>query len=175
MVGSKAHTKGLDRAIRALKALSQHPGFESRLPVLLVIGKRPNSRYLWQIRRFGLEQQIYFIPQQDDLSMYMQAADMLIHLPRWEMAGMVLLEALAHGLPVLTSAIAGYAEHVQQSGAGVVLSLPFSQTYCNSQLITMLEQPQLLKKQATQGLRYARKQDWDPQHATKRAVDIIEA
>lgn len=175
MVGSHAHTKGLDRAVRALAYLSTHIQKKRPLPMLLVVSPKPSYRYLWQIQRLGLNRQVHFITQQNNLSVYMQASDIMLHLARWEMAGMVLLEALMHGLPVLTSKICGYSSHIQGSHAGVVLPLPFSQNQCNSSLLAVCIDQKRLKQYAGRALSYARQQDWGPKKATCMAVDAIES
>jgi UDP-glucose:(heptosyl)LPS alpha-1,3-glucosyltransferase len=39
----------------------------------------------------------------------------------------VLLEAVVAGLPVLTTAVCGYAHHISDADAGVVVAEPFTQ------------------------------------------------
>ena len=174
-IGSHATTKGLDRVVHALRALSRHAAKQSALPILWVVGRKPSYRYLWQIRLAGLEHQVCFIQPRNDLAPLMQAADLLVHLPRWEVSCQVLLEAMTQGLPVLTTVMPGYAHHVQIAQGGIVLPLPFSQTQCNAQLVAMINQPALLKEQGIRALEYTRTCDWNPAHATKKAVDIISA
>ncbi len=53
------------------------------------------------------------------------AADLLAHPSRADVTGTVILEAMASGLPVITTAVCGYGEHVVAAGAGVVLAEPF--------------------------------------------------
>jgi UDP-glucose:(heptosyl)LPS alpha-1,3-glucosyltransferase len=55
------------------------------------------------------------------------AADLLVHPARAEAGGIVLLEALVAGLPVITTDVCGYAHHVREAGAGTVLDSPFRQ------------------------------------------------
>jgi UDP-glucose:(heptosyl)LPS alpha-1,3-glucosyltransferase len=63
----------------------------------------------------------------EDIPELMAATDLLVHPARTETTGTVILEAVANGLPVVTSAICGYAEHVAQADAGIVLPEPFAQ------------------------------------------------
>ncbi len=51
---------------------------------------------------------------------------------------MVILEAVVAGLPVLTTANCGYAQHVIDAGAGLVCAEPFVQENLNGKLIEML-------------------------------------
>ena len=52
---------------------------------------------------------------------------------------MVILEAIVAGLPVLATAACGYAFHVVQAEAGVVLPEPFSQASMNAAMLAMLQ------------------------------------
>jgi UDP-glucose:(heptosyl)LPS alpha-1,3-glucosyltransferase len=69
----------------------------------------------------------------------MQGADILLHPSVHESAGMVLLEAIVAGLPVLTTANCGYAFHVERAEAGIVCPEPFEQSRLNAALVYMLE------------------------------------
>src|SRR5690606_7773053 len=74
-----------------------------------------------------------------DIPRFMQGADVLLHPSVAESAGMVLLEAIVAGLPVLTTASCGYAFHVEQAQAGLVCPEPFSQSVLNRALVSMLQ------------------------------------
>lgn len=127
-VAARFHTKGLDRALRAVDAL---PGDFKRRVVLLVAGGDDRTRY----RRFRSAR---FLGARDDVADLMLAADLLLHPAREELAGKVLVEAVAMGLPVLCSGIAGYAPHVLRAGAGRVLDEPFAQQALDRALAEML-------------------------------------
>ncbi len=53
------------------------------------------------------------------------AADVLVHPSRKDVTGTVILEALANGLPIVTTEACGYAAHVIRAGAGIVISGKF--------------------------------------------------
>jgi len=61
-----------------------------------------------------------------------------LHPARHESAGAVLLEALAAGLPVITTSTCGYAKHILEADAGVVLESPFEQQALNRALSSLL-------------------------------------
>jgi UDP-glucose:(heptosyl)LPS alpha-1,3-glucosyltransferase len=50
----------------------------------------------------------------------------------------VIIEAMTAGLPVLVTDICGYAHHVKEANAGVLVGTPFKQSELNSALFEML-------------------------------------
>ena len=147
-VASRFRTKGLDRALAAVGAL---PGPLRDRTRLLVAGGDDAAPYR---RRTG-SRWTTFLGARDDLPALMLAADLLVHPAREENAGKVLLEALAMGLPVLSSGICGYAEHVERAGAGQVLAEPFRQDALDRALADMVTRSPAADWSAN-GVAYAR-------------------
>jgi len=120
-VTAHGRTKGLDRSIAALPAL---PG-----AVLAVAGiadsGREGRRAIRLAARLGVTDRLRLLGHVEDITGVMAAADLLVHPARAETAGMAILEAIANGLPVITTALCGFAEHVSRAGAGIVLDEPF--------------------------------------------------
>jgi UDP-glucose:(heptosyl)LPS alpha-1,3-glucosyltransferase len=56
-----------------------------------------------------------------------RSSDLLVHPARLDVTGTVILEALAHGLPVITTANCGFSVHVTAADAGIVVPVPFDQ------------------------------------------------
>lgn len=135
LVGSGFKTKGADRMVEAIYALPSSIGAQVKA---LIIGQDSSKQLEQQITEYGLQAQIQVLPGRDDIPLLMQASDVLVHPARRELAGHVLLEAMACGLPVLTTDKCGYAPHIAQAKAGVVLPSPFSQETLNQTLIQML-------------------------------------
>lgn len=124
-VGSGFITKGLDRAITALAHLrEQQPSTAARL---LVAGEDNPRRFRRLARRLKVADRVEFLGGRDDVLDLMLAADLLVHPARDEAAGVVLLEALAAGLPVVATEVCGYAHHIRAARAGILLPAPFSQ------------------------------------------------
>jgi len=168
LVGSGFRVKGLDRAITALSALPSPMRGRVRL---VVIGQNRNTKYVLQARRMGVGSRVHFLGGRLDVPDWLLAADLCFHPAYSESAGMILLEAMTAGLPVLTTDTCGYAFHVQNAGAGIVLSSPFSQDACNRTLAEMMSNGQVLVWRAG-GLSYAARENLYGCH--DRAADIIE-
>jgi UDP-glucose:(heptosyl)LPS alpha-1,3-glucosyltransferase len=121
-IGVQAHTKGLDRIIRAM--------LEFPAAKLLVIGlaktsTRAAKTMAARATRWGLADRISFVGHREDVAELMAAADLLVHPARLDTTGTVILEAIVNGLPVVTTSICGYAQHVDAAEAGIVISEPF--------------------------------------------------
>jgi len=142
--------KGLDRALVALASLPQDIRNHTQL---WIAGQDSLEPYQAIIKKYNLSKHIKFLGAVDNVPELLLSVDLLLHPAYKELAGMVLLEALVAGVPVLTTQVCGYAHYVQESGAGVVIPEPFSQTLLNQQLAQMLSsknQLELFREKAYQ-------------------------
>ena len=168
-IGSGFITKGLDRAIRALSRLqAAHPGRRMRL---LVAGQDRVGRFGILTSRQKVHDKVTFLGGRDDIPDLLLAADTLVHPARSEAAGIVLLEAMVAGLPVIATAACGYAHHIEAAGAGIILPEPFNQASLNDALLQTMN-AEFLAQCRARGLAYAGREDLYSQHIT--GADIIE-
>jgi UDP-glucose:(heptosyl)LPS alpha-1,3-glucosyltransferase len=122
-LGSGFATKGLDRTISALAEIRrEQPAQGIRL---LVVGQDNARRFRRQAKQLGVEAQVCFLGGREDVVDLMLASDLLVHPARQEAAGVVLLEALVMGLPIVATDVCGHAKHVAAARAGLVLPSPF--------------------------------------------------
>ena len=169
LVGSGFRVKGLDRAIRSLAALPMEMRERSRL---IVIGQNRPTEFELLAKQLGVADRVHFLGGRDDVFDWLLTADLLIHPARSEAAGMILLEALTAGLPVLTTDICGYASHIARANAGRILASPFSQEECDTAVCEMLVSDERQAWSAN-GVAYAAREDLYSCH--ERAADIIES
>lgn len=165
-VGSSFRTKGVARSLLALAALP--PELKKRVRYFLV-GRDDPAPWLKRAAAVGLEQQVRIIGALGGIPRFMQGADLLLHPSLAESAGMVLLEAVVAGLPVLTTAGCGYAFHVEEAQAGLVCPEPFSQDILNLALVSMLQADRSAWR--ANGIRYG--QQHDLYDMPRRAADLI--
>jgi len=172
-LGSGFATKGLDRALRALASLGRDAA--GRQLQLLVAGQDRQAPFARLARRLGVASQVAFLGGRDDVPDLLQAADLLLHPARHEAAGVALLEALAAGLPVVTTAACGYAPHVVASRGGLVVPEPFRQEALEAALVRVLE-PEFREVCRERALAYAAREDIYSLHDTAaRLIDGIVA
>lgn len=150
MVGSAFVRKGLDRAIHGLAAL---PEATRSNTWLLAVGEDKPDTMTALAKRLGVGDRVIITQGRPDIPQLMKAADLLVHPARSELAGIVLIEAMTAGLPVLVTNVCGYAAHIEAAGAGLVLPSPFTQPGFNSALLRMLESPER-PQWSEGGLRY---------------------
>ncbi len=125
LVGSGFITKGLDRAIHAVANVREaQPSVKVRL---LVVSQDNERQFKRLSKRLGVADRVTFLGGRDDVADLMLGADLLVHPARAEAAGVVLLEAVVAGLPIVVTDVCGYAHHVKAARAGIVLPVPFSQ------------------------------------------------
>jgi glycosyltransferase involved in cell wall biosynthesis len=89
---------------------------------LVVAGDLKGSPYPKLAEELGLQGRIHFLGQISDMSGLMRSVDLFVFPSRYEPFGLVILEALASGLPVITAASSGSAEVI--GSAGIVLQDP---------------------------------------------------
>ena len=120
-VGRVAHEKNIDFLIRMLEAL------RVRVPdVLLVIaGEGPAQSHIRQlVAEAGLSEHVKFMGYMDRATTLLdcyRAADVFVFASRTETQGLVLLEALAQGTPVVSTAVMGTMDVLQGVQGGIVV------------------------------------------------------
>lgn len=152
-VGSNFALKGVERCLRAVAAM---PEPEQERLHLVVAGEGNRQHYIRLGARLGLSpRQMHFVGVQEDIHRWMHAADLLLHPSERESAGMVLVEALAAGLPVIATETCGYAFHVERSGAGAVI--PLSQVALSEALGEAVLNPERCREWSAAARTYAGK------------------
>jgi UDP-glucose:(heptosyl)LPS alpha-1,3-glucosyltransferase len=114
LAGSGFERKGVDTALRAMAA----SGIDSHF---LILGRDKNAgRYARRAQALGLGRRAHFLGAKDDVRPYLAAADIFIMPSIYEPFGNANMEAMAMGLPVITSTKSGAAELVRAASAGRV-------------------------------------------------------
>jgi D-inositol-3-phosphate glycosyltransferase len=136
--------KGQDFVIDVLHELrSRH-----QQPVELVLMGEPTHNEgdaYWlalreQVQRLGLEQQVHFRPYSEQVEVFYQAIDVFVLASTSETYGMVTLEAMAAGRPVVASRTGGTPELVDHGRTGLLYPLRDVEA-CARQVLCCLEQP----------------------------------
>jgi glycosyltransferase involved in cell wall biosynthesis len=99
--GRFAHRhKGFDLLIKAFAIFAKNDGEWT----LDIVGEGPEEElYRRLIAEHHLEDRVFLHPFTNDIQAYYSAAQVYVLSSRWEGFGLVLVEAMAHGLPVVSS------------------------------------------------------------------------
>ena len=126
-VGSGFERKGLDAAIRAIAPTDRY---------LLVVGKdKDQNRYQSLAKTLNCEERVRFFGMQSETLPFYQMADGLLLPTLYDPFPNVILEAMACGLPVITTTGCGGAEFIVQGSNGYVcdaLDIPALQESVNA-------------------------------------------
>lgn len=119
-VGNELERKGFDTLLSAVAALD-----DPRVKVLGAGHVAPESdQYRSLIERLGLTERVQWLGSSSDVALLHAAADAFVLPTRYEPWGLVVVEALASGLPVVTSQLAGAALAVEDGETGRLLRDP---------------------------------------------------
>jgi glycosyltransferase involved in cell wall biosynthesis len=104
--------KNLDTVLKALVAVPELH--------LAIAGEYKRTKWAGLVERLGLSSRVHFLGFQKDMPQLMRAVDLVLLPSRYEPFGLVILEALATGLPVVTTRSAG-ASALMTEQVGIVL------------------------------------------------------
>jgi glycosyltransferase involved in cell wall biosynthesis len=113
-------------------------------------------------RELGLRERVRFLGHRSDVLGLMQAADAFVMPASYEPFGLVLLEALACGTPVLTSRAAGVAELMTEGREGYTVEDPFDTAEIAGALGRLLERRAEGPGMSAAARALALEWDWDP-------------
>lgn len=125
---------------------------------LAVAGRLEGSPYPELARQLGVEDRVHFLSFVKDMPSLMRSVDVFAFPSRYEACSLVLLEALASGLPVVTAEKAGGAELVGKGGR--LLKDPNDAATLAHWLKVLAEDTGLRERMSQEGRRIALNNTW---------------
>ncbi|UCE84694.1 MAG: glycosyltransferase family 4 protein [Deltaproteobacteria bacterium] len=160
-LGTGYGRKGLDRVLDAFAALL-HPRPQARL---LVVGyDSAAARFERQAKRLGVQAAVRFLGGRRDAEGCYAAADLYVLPTRYDPFANTTLEALAAGVPVITSDANGAAELISTGVEGAVLPEPISAGALCDALVDFLD-PERAKARSEAARRLAER------HSIERCME----
>lgn len=158
-VGMNFEVKGLDTIIEALaKARMARPEANFRL---LVVGRGNEGKYRKKAQALGIADAVTFAGTQvEGLERYYRAADVFVMLSAFDTFGMVVLEAMAAGLPVIVSPKVGAKDLVVEGVNGFILPAP-QDADAGADRIVRLADTDRRETMAAAAAQTAAKHDWE--------------
>ncbi len=180
-VGRIEALKGIDVLLNALALMKQQGVFATHPHYLAIIGGDPDgsnqsltaemARIKELCKELGIGDLVVFLGKRDQetLPYYYSAAEVLIMPSHYESFGLVALEAMACGTPVVASQIGGLGFLVQDGVTGYVV--PDGDAQMLSQKLTQLIQnPDLLNRLGNQAAEYAVNYRWE--NITQQILEV---
>jgi D-inositol-3-phosphate glycosyltransferase len=170
-VGRIEPLKGLDTLLEAIAMMRTWREFDHRPLCLSIIGGDPGvsdeemteemNRIHDLHHQFGVSDIVTFLGKrsQDTLPYYYSAAEAVVLPSHYESFGMVALEAMACGTPVVASQVGGLAFLVQDGETG--FTVPVSEPHALAdRLCTLIIDQDLRRKMGVQAAEFARGYGW---------------
>jgi D-inositol-3-phosphate glycosyltransferase len=176
-VGRIEPLKGVDTLLEAMSCLQLK---EKKRVHLAIIGGEPDAdpetmtaemaRLMNLCEVLGLDQSVVFLGKrdQDKLPYYYSAAEVVVMPSQYESFGMVALEAMACGTPVVASEVGGLAYLVRDGETGFTIPAEEPETLCDK-LSWLLTEDELRQKMGFQAAAHAQNYAWE-----KIAKQIVE-
>lgn len=163
-VGRVAYEKNIDFLLRALHlAVAQNPEL-----LLVIAGEGPALASLKKLtEKLGLRERVLFVGYLDRsgalLDCY-RAADAFVFASRTETQGLVLLEAMALGVPVISTAVMGTRDIVGPRRGALVPQ--DDEADFAAHIVTLMNDPELRARLSEEGLVYVR--EWHADTLARR-------
>jgi len=120
IVAHNFRLKGVPTLLRAMRRFRRGP----RPVHLAVVGGKRLLRWRLKAARLGVGELVHFVGPVDDPVPYYAAADLYVHPTTYDTCSLVVLEAAASGLPVVTSRLNGVAELLEHETDALLLRDP---------------------------------------------------
>lgn len=126
---------------------------------LLLVGDGPEMSFVSRlVRELGLTDKVLFLGKQDNLEQLYSISDLMLLLSEKESFGLVLLEAMACGVPCIGTNIGGIPEVIHEGKTGFLSEIGDINTVSNH-AIHILSNPDLHKKMSEHAI-YIAKNDF---------------
>lgn len=140
LVGALDPRKGQDLAVTALAELHRR-GLRASLEL---VGRELDEDFAHSIRaqalHLGVSDAVSFAGEVDGIGAHLQSADIVIAPSRGEWTPLVLMEALAHGKPVVAADVGGVSDVVQDRESGLLVA-PENPTELADAIVELYEDP----------------------------------
>lgn len=153
--GNEFARKGLATLISALEHFKSRPGWR-----LCVCGKDNPDYYQKLANICGISSRIRFLGKVENLSQWLSASDIFALPTSTDAFGLVALEAMASGLPVITTRAAGVSEIMTDGVDAMLITNSTSIQALQGKLGALMDSPELRKSIGNSARKTAEEMTW---------------
>ena len=153
--GGDWERKGVRYLIEALSLLA------STDVKLLIVGSGDEKFYGQLAEQRQAKERILFVPHSGNLWEYYAASDIFVFPAIYEPFGLAIVEAMASGLPVITSRSAGAADLITDGVDGLLLNEPSDINDLTAKIELLLSNAELRKTMGERARKTAERLSWD--------------
>ena len=133
--------KNIPDIVRSFKAITEKMDAK-----LLLVGEGPEKENIINlVAELSLEKHVIFTGKRDDMSELLAISDIMFHLSEKEAFGLVLLEALACGVPAVATNVGGIPEVIEDGVNGFLV--PFGDVESATQKALILLQDESIHRE----------------------------
>lgn len=143
-------------ALATIKALSKTSNIR-----LVFVSRSAQEPYRRLADDLLVGERVVFRPPTDKIEKYYAAADVFVLPTPYDTYGMVISEAMAAGLPIITNRQAGVAELIEHGIDGLLLDVAFDDETIAYHLQSLRDDPQLCERLGQAGRDTIKQYSWD--------------
>ncbi len=167
-VGYDWERKGLPRLLEALSLMRK------KAVRLVVVGQGDVAYYRAMAESLGVASGVSFVGRASQVERYYSAADIFALPTLYEPFGLAIVEAMASGLPVVTSRQAGAAEYIEPGVSGLTLDDPADPSEIAAKLGQLITRPKLRKQMGQAAAKAVQGLSWEAvAHLVMDAYDQV--
>jgi len=152
-VGNEFKRKGLNLVIESLDKLKNENVH------LIVLGGADSTEFERAVGNYKLEDQVHFLGRRSDAPLFFSAADLFVIPANYEPFGLVGIEAMSSGTPILAPALGGFNDYLKDGENGYFIE---RDTVDITVKIEYLKQNRsVLKQMSINARKTAEKYSWD--------------
>jgi glycosyltransferase involved in cell wall biosynthesis len=155
LIGNDWRVKGLETVLRAVAAPRDLPIF------LIAAGDDSPDSFRESAKSLGILERCRFEPSGKDALDFYAAADLYVSPSQEDSFGMPIAEAMASGLPVITSVFAGVSSLLRDGVDGFILRDPYDAKTLATMIRTLYQQPEWRSRLGAAAARASLEWTWD--------------
>ncbi|MDD5132490.1 MAG: glycosyltransferase family 4 protein [bacterium] len=148
------------KGLRTLLEAVALPMQNAPVKLLIVGGDNPDP-YMVLIKKLDIKAQVSFCGLRQDMHRFYAASDIFVLPTKLEPFGLVITEAMASGLPVVTSRLAGAAELITDGETGLLLQNPENPGELQDKILKLVKDVDYRKKIGSNAAAIMQQYSWE--------------